>query len=38
MLTAPDGMFIRAARLGSYPRFLMSVAEYVVTTPLDEDS
>lgn len=38
MLTTPEGMFMRAARLGLYPRFLMRVDEYVVTTPLDTES
>jgi hypothetical protein len=38
MLTAPDGMFINAALFGSYPKFLIRVAEYVVTTPLETES
>lgn len=38
MLTTPDGMFIRAAFLGVYPRLRIRVAEYVVTTPLETDS
>lgn len=37
-LTTPDGIFISAACFGLYPRFRISVAEYVVTTPLDIDS
>jgi len=38
MLTAPDGVFIRADCFGSYLRLRMRVAEYVVTTPLETDS
>jgi hypothetical protein len=33
--TMPEGMFSSAAFLGAKPKFLMRVAEYVVTTPLD---
>jgi hypothetical protein len=38
MLTAPEGVFIRAACFESYLRLRMRVAEYVVTTPLETDS
>ena len=37
-LTTPEGMFIKAASFGLYPRLRISVAEYVVTTPLETDS
>lgn len=35
MEMAPEGVFSRAARGGEYPKWLIKVAEYVVTTPLD---
>lgn len=35
MLTSPEGMLSRAAVGGLYPKFLISVAEYVVMTPLE---
>ena len=38
MLNTPEGIFIRAACLGLYPRLRIKVAEYVVTTPLDTES
>jgi hypothetical protein len=38
METAPDGMFIKADFSGVYPKFLIRVAEYVVTTPEDTES
>lgn len=35
MEMAPEGVFNRAARGGEYPKCVIKVAEYVVTTPLD---
>jgi hypothetical protein len=32
---APEGMLRSAAIFGVYPKFLIRVAEYVVTTPED---
>ena len=35
--TTPDGVLRRAARGGLYPKWLIRVAEYVVTTPLETE-